>query len=103
MAKTTDDGAVLEQRDDEKVVGSNEPGNSDSEGTIFSGINEAALLRKLDRNLLPAVGILYLLSFLDRSNGMLPGIGAHEVSETANMASSWQCENRRACSGLGHE
>lgn len=32
-------------------------------------INERALLRKLDINLLPAVGLLYLLSFLDRSNG----------------------------------
>jgi hypothetical protein len=32
-------------------------------------INEKALLRKIDAKLLPAVGILYLLSFLDRSNG----------------------------------
>ncbi|OTB10725.1 hypothetical protein K445DRAFT_27322 [Daldinia sp. EC12] len=40
---------------------------SDSETTV-SGINERALLRKLDLRLLPAVGILYLLSFLDRSN-----------------------------------
>lgn len=44
-------------------------GASDSEITV-SGINERALLRKLDLRLLPAVGILYLLSFLDRSNGM---------------------------------
>lgn len=29
-----------------------------------------SLLRKLDARLLPGVGILYLLSFLDRSNGM---------------------------------
>lgn len=42
-------------------------GASDSEITV-SGINERALLRKLDLRLLPAVGILYLLSFLDRSN-----------------------------------
>lgn len=33
-------------------------------------INERSLLRKLDARLLPAVGVLYLLSFLDRSNGM---------------------------------
>ncbi|EPE02581.1 mfs transporter [Ophiostoma piceae UAMH 11346] len=33
-----------------------------------SNVNERALLRKLDLRLLPAVGILYLLSFLDRSN-----------------------------------
>ncbi|MCJ1316459.1 hypothetical protein MMC15_001780 [Xylographa vitiligo] len=33
-----------------------------------SGIQEKALLRKLDLRLLPAVTLLYLLSFLDRSN-----------------------------------
>lgn len=32
-------------------------------------INEKALLRKLDLRLLPPLTILYLLSFLDRSNG----------------------------------
>ena len=31
-------------------------------------VNEKALLRRIDWRLLPAVGILYLLSFLDRSN-----------------------------------
>ena len=43
-------------------------GISDSE-TPVSDINERSLLRKLDLRLLPAVGVLYLLSFLDRSNG----------------------------------
>lgn len=33
-------------------------------------IDEKRLLRKIDARLLPAVGVLYLLSFLDRSNGM---------------------------------
>jgi hypothetical protein len=48
------------------------PDLSDEAGTVDSSspINEKALLRKLDLKLLPAVGILYLLSFLDRSNGM---------------------------------
>ncbi|KAI1813212.1 major facilitator superfamily domain-containing protein [Poronia punctata] len=36
--------------------------------TASSVINEKALLRRVDAYLLPAVGILYLLSFLDRSN-----------------------------------
>lgn len=36
---------------------------------IDDELNERSLLRKLDRRLLPAVGVLYLLSFLDRSNG----------------------------------
>ncbi|OAQ97295.1 hypothetical protein LLEC1_00064 [Akanthomyces lecanii] len=40
-----------------------------SDGIEFAEeINESKLLRKIDRHLLPAVGILYLLSFLDRSN-----------------------------------
>lgn len=37
---------------------------------LTSDINEKALLRKLDWKLLPAVSLLYLLSFLDRSNGL---------------------------------
>jgi len=42
----------------------------DDEGAAAASeeINERALLRKIDWRLLPAVGILYLLSFLDRSN-----------------------------------
>jgi hypothetical protein len=35
-----------------------------------TGINEKALIRKLDRKLLPSLTLLYLLSFLDRSNSM---------------------------------
>jgi hypothetical protein len=48
------------------------PDLSDEAGTVDSSspVNEKALLRKLDLRLLPAVGVLYLLSFLDRSNGM---------------------------------
>lgn len=43
---------------------------SDSDIEIVAGsINEKKLLRMLDLRLLPAVSILYLLSFLDRSNG----------------------------------
>lgn len=34
-----------------------------------ASVNERSLLRKIDGRLLPAVGVLYLLSFLDRSNG----------------------------------
>jgi hypothetical protein len=41
---------------------------SSLEGGQFE-INEKALLRKLDYRLLPPLTILYLLSFLDRSNG----------------------------------
>jgi len=36
---------------------------------VPGAINEKKLLRTLDLRLLPAVSILYLLSFLDRSNG----------------------------------
>ncbi|PTD07611.1 putative transporter [Fusarium culmorum] len=46
------------------------PDLSDEADTVSTEVpvNEKALLRKLDLRLLPAVGILYLLSFLDRSN-----------------------------------
>ncbi|RGP66579.1 mfs transporter [Fusarium longipes] len=46
------------------------PDASDEAGTVSAEtvVNEKALLRKLDLRLLPAVGVLYLLSFLDRSN-----------------------------------
>jgi hypothetical protein len=50
------------------------PAASDSETSdaeVGTGsIDEGRLLRKLDLRLLPAVSVLYLLSFLDRSNGM---------------------------------
>jgi hypothetical protein len=46
------------------------PAPSDSDVELTS-VNEKSLLRKLDARLLPAVSILYLLSFLDRSNGTL--------------------------------
>lgn len=45
---------------------------SDSDLEVDLGpVNEEKLLRKLDSTLLPAVSVLYLLSFLDRSNGTL--------------------------------
>lgn len=43
--------------------------DSDIEGIAYGDVNEKRLLRRLDLRLLPAVSILYLLSFLDRSNG----------------------------------
>ncbi|GAP86967.1 putative major facilitator superfamily transporter [Rosellinia necatrix] len=58
MAETVEDKAGSAPRS---------PEASDSE-TAGPLINEKSLLRKIDAHLLPAVGILYLLSFLDRSN-----------------------------------
>ncbi|KAI4232164.1 MAG: hypothetical protein L6R40_007479 [Gallowayella cf. fulva] len=42
--------------------------HSDDEGDRVYAIKDKALLRKLDLKLLPALTLLYLLSFLDRSN-----------------------------------
>ncbi len=36
-----------------------------------TGISEKALVRRLDLKLLPPLTLLYLLSFLDRSNSMM--------------------------------
>ena len=49
--------------------GASTSSDSDLEIVAQSDINDKALLRKLDLRLLPAVSVLYLLSFLDRSNG----------------------------------
>lgn len=68
---------LLDQKENEKVAleGQNRSGhssppsvNSDEEFANPSGINEKALIRKLDFKLLPPLTLLYLLSFLDRSN-----------------------------------
>lgn len=64
MAELTSDKEVISKEPiDSPILSDNETGSSK--------VNEKALLRKIDRRLLPAVGILYLLSFLDRSNGMI--------------------------------
>lgn len=69
--------APLPQNENEKVAleGQNGNGhssapslNSDEEYANPTGINEKALVRKLDFKLLPPLTLLYLLSFLDRSN-----------------------------------
>ena len=54
---------------DEKLLVQSPPSLTDGAETDFEGIHEKALLRKLDLKLLPALTLLYLLSFLDRSNG----------------------------------
>jgi hypothetical protein len=66
------------QDENEKVAleGQNGTGNSssdsDEEYANPTGINEKALIRKLDWKLLPPLTLLYLLSFLDRSNSVCP-------------------------------
>jgi len=63
-------------RDPEKTALENQELGNDNNDALSSnesianptGINEKALIRKLDLKLLPALTLLYLLSFLDRSN-----------------------------------
>lgn len=58
---------------DEKHKATLSPSSGSEDGQdAYSGIDEKALVRKLDWKLLPALTLLYLLSFLDRSNGGLP-------------------------------
>lgn len=60
---------MAEKQVSEKV-GTSPPSSDNGESyDRFPAINEKKLLRKLDRTLLPALTLLYLLSFLDRSNG----------------------------------
>lgn len=58
---------------EKQAIGDDKRGNDSSSldsDTNPEGISEKALLRKLDWKLLPGLTLLYLLSFLDRSNGM---------------------------------
>ena len=62
------DGALYPQ--EEKYKATTSPSSvSDTDQDASSKIDEKALIRKLDLKLLPALTALYLLSFLDRSNG----------------------------------
>lgn len=78
--------------------GADNPSDSDLED---NSVNESSLLRKLDARLLPAVGILYLMSFLDRSNGTKTP--RPHSSPALNSETSWQCKDRRTRYRLAHE
>ena len=56
--------------DEKQIVVESPKTESQAEEDGKSGISDSRLLRKLDLKLLPAVTLLYLLSFLDRSNGL---------------------------------
>jgi hypothetical protein len=63
--------AVSEKHDAAVRTGTKADAKNESSSLSVSEperINEKALLRKLDYRLLPPLTILYLLSFLDRSN-----------------------------------
>lgn len=53
-------------------------------------INEKALLRKLDLRLLPPLTILYLLSFLDRSN--VGNARLEGMADDINMSMRYQLQ-----------
>jgi hypothetical protein len=99
--------------DDKKVFS---PSDSGEEGTVdVSGISEKSLLRKLDLKLLPPLSLLYLLSFLDRSNGMflfpISLVSQHlrmrmeikDQSQIAKKNHSCQCSCRRTRHRFEHD
>lgn len=69
---------------------------------VSTGINEKKLLRKLDRKLLPPVTLLYLLSFLDRSNGKVRELISFTSSLTRHDGSG-QCTLGRLGGRFAHE
>lgn len=58
--------AMSEEKEQTKVEGANSDHVTVESG---DGIDEKKLLRKIDLHLLPWVTVLFLLSFLDRTNG----------------------------------
>lgn len=71
--------SIAEEKETDAYAAPGEVTTSPSSGSIaeFAGINEKSLLRKLDLRLLPPLTLLYLLSFLDRSNGLSPSLPNH--------------------------
>ena len=72
-----DDGANLSSSGKNSLI-------SDENDTNPDGITEKKILRKLDLKLLPPLTLLYLLSFLDRSNGeyLTPSLHATMSDDT---------------------
>lgn len=62
----------VEKKDESVLSGTKDTAASPSSSSLAegTGIDEKKLLRKLDYRLLPPLILLYLLSFLDRSNGV---------------------------------
>lgn len=62
------DGYASSLKNEKEKVDTSPSLESAADSPNPSGITEKALLRKLDLKLLPPLTLLYLLSFLDRSN-----------------------------------
>jgi MFS family permease len=67
---STDDKPAIAAAGGEEVQTGTTPSSDrkQADSSLAEGISERALVRKLDRRLLPPLILLYLLSFLDRSN-----------------------------------
>ena len=90
---------MSEEKEQRKV----EEVNSDHT-TVESGdvIDERKLLRKLDLHLLPGLTLLFLLSFLDRSNGNNP-FSPVPTPASRSSSSSRKCSHRGSGHGSAHE
>ena len=85
-----DHGASKEEK--QVALGSSPGSTVDLDATY--GVNEKALLRKLDFKILPALTLLYLLSFLDRSNGSLT-LSTHLAKWRSGITDWLQVANAR--------
>jgi len=65
-------------------------------------IDEKKLLRKLDWHLVPGLTVLFLLSFLDRSNGS-PSLSLSLVFPLSHLFFSWKCSYRGSRRRHTHE
>ena len=69
----------------DKLEGS---GNTSLTSNIdYSGVNEKSLVRKIDWRIIPGVVLLYLLSFLDRSN--VANAKVEGLAQDTHMSTYW--------------
>lgn len=81
--KVITDTSSMEKTDYEKAVSFHE----DAADEVYDRKANRNLLRKMDRNLLPFLALLYLLSFLDRAN--IGNAKLAHLEDDLNMTGKW--------------
>lgn len=81
--KVLADSSSMDKTDFEKTVSLHE----DAADGFFDKKATTRLLRKMDKNLLPFLALLYLLSFLDRAN--IGNAKLAHLEEDLNLTGKW--------------
>lgn len=76
-------------------------GEEVSTSMVYDESETKKVLRKVDWRLLPMLTLLYVLSFIDRSNSAYPPEKLRVQACLADNVISWKCQSRGHEQGLG--